>query len=384
MYKYFICLLRAALNGTVPKVPPANIDWNQLYVLADCHSVAGTVYYGLMKLPEEQRPEADILAMFHKAQQIVLGRETAQHFELQNIMVHLDENNIDYLPLKGWNLKHLYPRPDMRSMCDVDILVVSEDMKKIPDIMKDCGFALEAHGENHDVYMNSGKISVEVHWLLFGKNLPYYKYFCDFMDKSDYVSADRCERKLSREDFYIHLIAHMAKHFRGCGTGVRSIMDIYEYWRTYGDTLDVVYIQAELDKLGLRGFAQAAEELAQFWFSENRNGKNSINHPKMAQHILTAGTYGCKEYSIASCIQEKNMSKAAYLLGRFFPKLSVMQAQYSCLNKVPYLLPLFWIVRGMRSVLFRRRKIKHEFKIIRDIDEKDRERMKEIWKDSGL
>ncbi|MDE6636233.1 MAG: hypothetical protein K2K09_06465, partial [Lachnospiraceae bacterium] len=120
------------------------------------------------------------------------------------------------------------------------------------------------------------------------------------------------------------------------------------------------------------------------WFSWETGADNQPRHPKMAQHILTAGTYGCAEYSIASSMQEKNISKAAYLFGRFFPKLSFMQIQYPCLNKAPFLLPVFWIVRGMRSVFFRRRKLKQEINMVRDMEEKDVERMEEIWKDSGL
>lgn len=384
MYTFFVNLIRAALNGTASEAPPAGLDWKQLYNLADFHSVAGTVYYGIMRLPVGQQPEADVLAMFRSAMQITLGCEASQHFELQNIMKHMDENNVRYLPLKGWRMKHLYPRPDMRSMCDIDILVMPEDMEKIPEIMKCCNFGFKCHGENDDSYMNSGSVSVEVHWSLFGKESPYYEYFSDFMERTDAATPDSYERKLSNEDFYIHLIAHMAKHFKGGGTGVRSIMDIYEYWCAYGDTLDAYYLDSELEKLGLDGFANAAWELAQDWFSGEAGAGNQLRHPKMAQHILTAGTYGCKEYSIASSMQQKNISKAAYLFGRFFPRLSFMQIQYPCLNKAPFLLPVFWIVRGIRSVFFRGRKLKHEINIVRDVEEKDMDRMKEIWEDSGL
>ena len=130
MHLYLIQLLRAALNGKPPAAPPEDLDWRQLYTQADFHSVACAAYYGILMLTEEQQPEPEVLGLFRKAAQIVLGRETMQEYDLQHIMEELDNKGIPYMPLKGWKLKHLYPRPDMRSMCDVDILVRQEDMKE--------------------------------------------------------------------------------------------------------------------------------------------------------------------------------------------------------------------------------------------------------------
>lgn len=383
MYDYFIHILRSALNGTTPDAPPSGLDWEAFYRLADFHSVANTVYYGIILLPQEQQPASAVLALFRKAMQIVLGRESMQHFELQNVMDHMDEAGIPYLPLKGWHLKHLYPRPDMRSMCDVDVLVPSHVMKQIPALMKKCGFSLELHGENHDEYAKSETLTTEIHWSLFPKRSPYFDYFKKYMDQAVPVTEGKQERKLSDEDFYIHLIGHMAKHFRGGGTGVRSIMDIYEYRKAYGDTLDQTYLDKELDKLGLRGFAHAAEELAQSWFSQNPDvDRNS--HPKMALHILSAGTYGRMDVGVSSAISENDLSKKRYLLQRFFPNLTFMQMQYRILEKLPFLLPVFWVVRGFRSIFLRTDKFKNELHSIRTIDEQERNHIKEIWIDSGL
>lgn len=384
MYSYFIHILRSALHGTTPDAPPADLDWKHLYHLADFHSVACTAYYGIILLPQEQQPTSDILALFRKAMQIVLGRDSIQHFELSNLMEHMDAQKVPYLPLKGWRMKHLYPRPDMRSMCDVDILVSPKDMARIPKIMEECGFHLHEHGENHDEYMKTDSLSTEIHWLLFAESSPYYDYFKNYMERTTAISAQKQEHQLSPEDFYIHLIAHMAKHFRGGGTGVRSIMDIYEYQRVYGDTLDIFYLNKELDQLGLRGFARAAEELAQDWFAKEGANVNRDSHPKMALHILTAGTYGRKDFGVFSSISEENLSKGAYLLRRFFPKLPFMQMQYPCLEKAPFLLPVFWVVRGFRSIFLRNSKLRHELHTVRETDERERERMREIWKDSGL
>lgn len=383
MHSYLVQLLRAALHNTPPTNPPSDIDWRQLYTLANSHSVACTVYYGILLLPKEHQPEPELLALFRKASQIVLGRESMQHFELQYVMEKMDSQNIPYLPLKGWKLKHLYPRPDMRSMCDVDLLVMPEDMPKIPAIMEDSGFDLEQRGMHHDEYIKNSTLSVEIHKLLFEEFSPWHEYFKRYMDRTSPVSPEREERQLSHEDFYIYIIAHMAKHFRNGGTGVRSVMDVYEYQCAYADSMDAAYLDRELEKLGLRGFAHASEELAQAWFSREGDFRFDCR-PKMAAHILTAGTYGHKSLSIESSVHENGSHKGRYLLRRFFPKRYFMEAQYPCIAKAPFLLPFFWIVRGFRIILFKRQNLKMELQTVRETDEEKNEYIEELWKDSGF
>ena len=148
---YFISLLAAAINNTAPKLPPEDIDWNKMYVLADKNGVAGTLYYSIIKLPKECRPNKESM-------RIALGIESMQHFEISALMDLLEQYKIEYIPLKGWLMKNYYPYPNMRTMCDIDILINQADMGKIPKILAECGFELEAHGANHDGYIKSGKV----------------------------------------------------------------------------------------------------------------------------------------------------------------------------------------------------------------------------------
>ena len=54
---------------------------------------------------------------------------------VNKIYAAFDKNGIDYLPLKGCNMKYLYPKPELRSMGDADILIREEQYKSIKDIV---------------------------------------------------------------------------------------------------------------------------------------------------------------------------------------------------------------------------------------------------------
>ena len=131
MINFILSLLRAAVNDSSPISPPADVNWELLYQFFENQSLACTAWYGIMKLEEKDRPDKDILNKFQKSMLTVRGRESMQQLELENVMAHFEKEGIDYVPLKGWIIKNLYPKPDMRSMCDVDILIRDEDKKKI-------------------------------------------------------------------------------------------------------------------------------------------------------------------------------------------------------------------------------------------------------------
>ena len=65
---------------------------------------------------------------------------------LLQIFNGFEAQRIPYLPVKGCNLKGLYPKPELRPMGDADILIKPEDHNRIKPIMEALVFRYE--GEN--------------------------------------------------------------------------------------------------------------------------------------------------------------------------------------------------------------------------------------------
>ena len=83
------------------------------------------------------------------------------------------------------------------------------------------------------------------------------------------------EYRLSDEDFYVFLIAHIAKHYRFGGTGIRSLLDLYVYEKSLTD-LDFKYIEGELEKIGLLVFYKKINAITFNWYSGSFDGKFNI------------------------------------------------------------------------------------------------------------
>ena len=65
---YFISLLAAAINNTAPKLPPEDIDWNKMYVLADKNGAVSYTHLAVYK--RQDNVQAKLGATYDKSQVI--------------------------------------------------------------------------------------------------------------------------------------------------------------------------------------------------------------------------------------------------------------------------------------------------------------------------
>ena len=376
---YFIALLAAVLHNQVPPPLPPGLDLERLYKLAVWHSVANMACYALLRL--ETLPAPDVMKPFQQARSRGIAKEARQELEVGLILSALEDHRIKCIPLKGYIIKNLYPQPDMRLMADVDILIEASQLEKAGEIMLSLGYTAEHIGGNHDVYYKRPVMNIELHRALFAEsNDVLYNYFGTGWERARLTAGSSYRYEMSSEDFYIYLLAHMAKHYRGGGTGIRSIMDVWVYTRHYKDQLDWNYINTELEKAGLYDFAQSMQELSEQWFGGDIT--REINQ-EMSTFILANGTYGTiRNAAINRFIQGKKdqdsftMAKVKYSLRILFPNLQHMIILFPILDKLPFLLPVCWALRGIRTVLFRRENLRLNLGNISAITESSIEQMK--------
>ena len=163
----------------------------------------------------------------------------------------------------------------------------------------------------------------------------------------------------SDEDFYVYFIAHEYKHYSGAGTGLRSLLDTYVYWKKKGDALDWSYISGELEKLGLTEFEAQNRSLALHLF---RGEKLTAEDEEMLEGVLSSGTYGTTGNRARKQIQKKG--RLGYLLARAFPRLRVMRVLYPVLRPLPFLLPVCWALRWVRALYDKPKKVMIQLKAV--------------------
>lgn len=341
-----IYLVSCAVNGVTPDAERiARMDLDAIYKLASCHMLAATIAPALKAARIQDR-------RFAKALEHSALKNSTMDMEMDAVFAALTDAGIWHMPLKGIVLQHLYPIYGMRQMSDHDILFDAKRAEDVKAIMESLGFSTEHFGtSNHDVYHKEPVSNFEMHSALFGPSHDE-KLYDYYQDVEKRLLGDRYEKHFSPEDFYLYVTAHEYKHYTGGGTGLRSVLDTYVYLQK--TKLDMDYVTAEAEKLGMAEFEAANRSLAQHLFS---GGELTEADREMLDYILASGTYGTITHRVENNIRKKGKGKIGYALHRFFVPVSKKDKDYAAyagaypfFYKYKIFLPLLPFYRTFRSM----------------------------------
>lgn len=355
------------LYGWLHNAPlPENVRWEDMYRLAKNHGLS-TIFYEIARnetdCPEEVKQAAK------KQYQMLINQQIQQEYYAEELFLKLKEAKIPYAPLKGYVLRRLYPSPELRTSCDVDVLYDEARKKDVAPIMRELGFCL--NGE----WMN-GVVTIEMHHELFAVNERGYEYYRTVWQKLR--TDDGAEYRFTDEDFYIYFLAHAAKHLTGAGFGVRTVLDVYIFCREK-PALDRAYLQEELSKLGLAKFAATMEKLSRVWF----DGESADEETELlGEYIFGSGTYGqTKNRALMKGVEKNNSvgkSKRRYIFKTLFPSYNDMVTVYPFLKKAPFLLPFMWIYKWFEVLFKRRGKFRQTVENLRQMQEAEVDLAKKV------
>ena len=356
----YINLLSSYLQGN--SLEGESIDKNKIsfYIrLSKFHSLTALLYKAVVETKvsidesELKRLEECYLSNVRKSVLFVKERETLYQY--------LNDNKVDYLPLKGLVLQDYYPDSLTREFADNDILFDDSNSNLIRTFFKNRGYEIKLYKRsNHDIYMKAPFYNFEMHRKLFDeiKEFDYLnEYFVNYLKESQ--TEGSYEHHLKPEDFYIYFTAHSYKHYRNSGCGLRTLIDYYLYLKN--NNLDFAYINKELEKLNLLDFSCSIIELIKPLFDGlPLNEKQE----EVFLFIASSGTYGILEHSVDKKIKKKGKFK--YLLSRVFPPITAYRIKYPWAYKHKALVPIAWFLRLMRGIFKQHKKTKNELKLVKE------------------
>lgn len=364
-----LSLIKSAVAGEKISVSE-DFDWKSAAEISVKHHIAVLVYYGAynsgIKIPEPYS------AVLNKHVLNSVQFEEKQKREAEMVYKAFNDGETEFLPLKGAITKKYYPQPEMRYMCDVDMLIKQEQYPKIKEIMEGLGFEFVVES-NHEYVWKRKYLNLELHkYLIPSYNKDYYDYYGTGWKRAQKKSHS--EYELGREDFLIYIFTHLAKHYRDSGVGIKHFADIWVYKRAEKN-LDEEYINSELAKLQLAEFYKNSMKLLDVWF-EGRKSDDMTDF--MTKWIFSSGAYGTPENNnLSAALKETKVFKdsghrqAGLYIRKIFLPLEKMKGRYTVLKKAPYLLPVMWIVRLLDLVLFKRKNISESNKRLRELTDEN-------------
>lgn len=363
-------------------------NYDNLVKLAGYHQVQNLI---AEVISESDEVPDSVLKYLSEMQALLVIKDANQESEATQLMKLFEQNKIPVVMLKGWLMKKLYPRTDMRTMADTDIFIRQSDERKIHDIIKSQGYSVVSFGGKKDnVYRKEPFIILEMHKNLFMFEDSWNVFFNSeestmcIWNRVKKISGYEYIYRMDDELFFVYMIAHIAKHLLDDGgIGLRAILDVWLFMnKTQNLNFDVAF--RDLEKLGLTDFAHNIIKLTEYWF-EHKECDNTIQ--EFGDYILKCGVYGNSKFLVATkegIMTSDNPSQFKYVLRRAFPTVGEMKVRFPQLNKRIWLLPFLYIKRLWYSIRHRTDSVKNEIKNAGEVDYAQVKRIHSLYENIGL
>ncbi len=389
----FVGLLKSAVDDQPYR--GTGINWREILRLSNLHHTDNLIFEAISILPDEEKPSEKVLDRLEQDSITQVIQDANQISETEELMAELEQQQLHVIMLKGWIMKDLYPRTDLRNRADTDIFIHAADEKEIHRIILNQGFKTISYGGKKDnIYSKEPFVTFEMHKNLFEyeddwneviNNKHGRQYIWKRTEKLDHYHYIH---KMDKELYYVYMVAHMAKHLKDDGgIGVRAFMDLWIYRKHFAGQLDMERINEDFAAFGLSTFAERSYQLALNLFDREEITYPDNSYEQFAEYIMSCGAYGNSDNFVVNnevMRGEKKPGTVGYVLRRAFPTKNSMKTRYPALKKYPVALPYYWAKRLWYSGTRRREAIKGEIESAKHIDYDKVNEIHEMYKEWGL
>lgn len=338
--------------------------------MASVQHVLPMIYEAIYQ-SELMRRYPELFAMCKKRIVDEVVSQTVRTAQFLDLYRKLDGRGLRPLVVKGIAVRRFYPREELRSSVDEDLLIPPEMRDSYHEALLDYG--MEQMKEERDIeeeseisYRHPGTgLYLEVHQHLFPPESHAYGDLNRFFEDRETEEFEYRGQKmltLNPTDHLFFLICHSFKHFLHSGFGIRQICDMVILSNMYADVIDWEKIWRQCGEIRGQDFLRAMYRIGnQYLLKENRYSvylKNwdidSVDELPLLLDVLASGVHGAADMTrlhssnmtLKAMENYKNSrnSKSSVWSSAFLP-LKDMKKKYRYLEKAPFLLPAAWLQR---------------------------------------
>lgn len=399
----FVQLIKHIVNGSgmgdLPKLEEP-VDWNSLEAISKEHNLFPLFHEVACQFPEYRSRENyedninSVMTMI--GQQI---KKTEAFLELYRAFLKEDLHPI---VMKGLICRQLYGKnAEKRPSGDEDILVRKEDFYKVKEIMEAQGFVCSKPDvtmaqleQLQDVGFYENKIGflIEVHTNIMGHTNEMRTKMGDcFKDVFEHARTVEIRNvpitTMSHTEHYLFLVLHAFKHFSLSGVGVRQMLDILLYQKTFEQEIDWESVKAALEENHAAGYLGDLQFIGEQYLGFELGVRFETCSPNgLLQDMMEVGVFGKQDDADILAARINLNVKQGKKPGVFawirmgFPPVKYMITEAPHLKEKPWLLPVEWLKRWGR---FFKKARKHGGNFMLDSVKKSQKRM-ELLRKYGL
>lgn len=319
--KIFFDFLRFCI-GSAKEIPGSlkEVDWKELYAIAQKQALLGVLFHGIQRLPKELAPEQKLLMQWMVMAEMIRKQNIRLFQDSVKVCKNFENKGFANCILKGQGNALLYPDPYMRTPGDIDIYLAGGRKRVMQYVNKVCPNQVMRY---HHVDFPVMKTAIEVHFT------PSYM-FCPIHNRRmqkwfEEVMGEQCNHRASLPDGYgeihvpqvsfnvIYILSHLYRHIFTEGVGLRQLLDYY--YVLISDDLLLIRdrVQKDLKHLGLWKFAQAVMFVMKevFGLSENKMIA-PINEKEgrfLLDEIMRGGNFGQYDNRMGNKVDESKIHR---------------------------------------------------------------------------
>lgn len=342
-----------------------DISWKDVLEECKSHKIESLAYYGIhsntLKTIDKEALES------LKKTTFMSGIWQLRHIEnISEFLCEFNKQSIPVIVLKGLVIRDLYPRPELRTMCDADLIVHKEDLDKVKNLLLNLGYTQTVTSDK-DLCFIRGNTYVEVHWSIANeKNFNNIKLFEEEMWKNAMkVKVGNSEAlSMCYEDLLVHICMHMAAHIKYLGFGIRQLCDLVLIVEKKGNLINWDKFIEKINILGIYKFTVTIFNICNKLFDMDipdiLNKKEIINDKYiylLIEDIFSSGVHGKRDKasSFSNLISHEYKEEKRSTLNSFkklyFPSSDMLSQKYSYAKSNKILLPFAWIHRFFSGIL---------------------------------
>ncbi|MCI8429681.1 MAG: nucleotidyltransferase family protein [Lachnospiraceae bacterium] len=355
------------------------IDWERMYRIADYHKVANIVYLAILGYSESV-PERWRERFFGRYQESLQFGENYKE-SIQEVLAWLDARNISCTVLTSEIVREFYRIPEAADTSPLRIYLDEGSYTLAKGYLIDLGYEVEATYEGTgERFSRISAIPVELYYAFPFRAARYIKEMRRLVESACEREGYKRIHALSVESEFVYRMASAAYRYVTDEVTMREIIELQVFHKTFRDRIRMDAVQKRLKDFEIDGLAEKLLRISYMWFGDRKDTyydglpEDMSVYDILEERLLTRGIINHETDSQALKLEKsvrKELEKekkgerirqlkakmkerfesAMRVLRWIFPDYHYMASIYPILEKLPVLLPVFWVSRGIRLLI---------------------------------
>ena len=346
-----------------------SINWQGVIEEAKEHQVLGMIYPVIDHQEGQLGISQDICELWKKQTFLTAVRQMRHINEIARLLGCFKEAHIPIIVLKGLVIRNYYPRPELRTMCDADLLIKE-------------GYKPQETSVVHIQYIHPKGSVVEIHWTIRDERIfdEVEQLETHLWEEARPVQVGDVEvLSLGLEDLMVHICVHMATHLCVGGFGIRQVLDLAMMVKQKESEIDWQRFIKKVQVWKIEQFTATIFKVVWQLFKvsvpvelEQLGYVNEKTTQQLIEDIMASGVHGKRNSvqvissELAKDLERRHHKQWVWMnyLRYIFPSASRISDKYQYVKKHKWLLPIAWIQHLWNGIRHKEYKKENKFNFL--------------------